>query len=392
MMDLEAYYRTHLEVLTSDLGEIASGNSKLHVPLPSINFVRKLASDISQIFEHESTLLELQGPIYIVGDLHGHLLDLYRILTAFGVPPATKYLFLGDYVDRGEFSMETLFLVYSMKCLFPDHVFMIRGNHEFKNISLNGGLFREVEHVYPKSDAFDVIVDSFQFMPLAARISNEILCVHGGLGPHLSRLSQIIELQRPIQSYEDPILCGLLWSDPSEKTDTFMSSPRGTGFVFGERAVRKFLKTNGLRLLIRGHECVKTGCSFKFHDQVLTVFSASNYCGVTDNKAGVVFIDAAGKEHTSTFRPYQYLKRKDVIMGRNVLPPLCKTMRMVVPAASFDRQTPRRGFETISLASMRPDSIEGTFAVGQHQQRFYLMNSAGANLIRRRTADHAPSE
>lgn len=384
-LDNDKFFRLHLEALSYDLDDIATGKQKLRMQIPDIHYLTQLVSEVTAIFAEEPALLELEAPIYVVGDLHGHLLDLYRIIKSFDLPPGTKYLFLGDYVDRGEFSMETLFFVYILKVMFPKNVYLIRGNHEFRHTSMSGGLWSEIEKSYPRSNLFEGVVNSFNHMPLAATIGKQILCLHGGLCPELTNISQIASLKKPIMTYDgSAIMCGMLWSDPTDKTDMFVASRRGTGFGFGERAVRKFMKKNNLNHIIRGHECVDDGFHSSFKDRVMTVFSASNYCGMTDNKAAVIHINDSYEIHVTQFHPFKYLKRKDVIFGKaaddDCLPVLRSTMHSVVSSTSMDKPM-RRGFMTMSLAALRYTGGSEFSVVPQPKNDGIL---AHVNLRRRR--------
>ena len=352
--DTDAFFRFHIEAMSSNLSEIATGAVKLHVPTPDSQFLINLSCEVTNVFKTEPTLLELDGPVVVVGDLHGHLLDLYRILKTFDLPPTTTYLFLGDLVDRGEFSIETISFVFVLKILFPKNIFIIRGNHEFRSTTINGGLMAEINNLYPRSSVFEALAGTFQYIPLAAKIGTKILCLHGGLSPGFSTASQISQLDRPITNYENPVVCGLLWSDPSEKTDSFLPSPRGTGFLFGQKALFKFLKQNHLRMIIRGHECTKEGFSAKFDNRILTVFSASNYCGVTGNQASVILIEKDLTTIARFFAPFQYLRRKDVLYDLPKTYTLRKTLHMVNPQAQILNAPILRGAATMTANQTRP--------------------------------------
>ncbi|KAK8894167.1 hypothetical protein M9Y10_022600 [Tritrichomonas musculus] len=352
--DTESFFRHHIEAMSSNLSEIATGIAKLHIPTPDTHFLINIANEVTSVFKTEPTLLELEGPVVVVGDLHGHLLDLYRILKTFDLPPTTTYLFLGDLVDRGEFSIEIISFVFVLKILFPKNIFIIRGNHEFRTTTINGGLMVEINRLYPRSSIFETLIDTFQYIPLAAKIGEKILCLHGGLSPGFTATSQISQLERPISNYENPVVCGLLWSDPSEKTDFFMPSPRGTGFLFGQKALFKFLKYNHLSMIIRGHECTKEGFSAKFDNRILTVFSASNYCGVTGNQASVIVIEKDLTTIARFFSPFQYLKRKDVLYDLPKVYSLRKTVHMVTPQSQILNTPILRGAVTMTANQTRP--------------------------------------
>jgi len=314
MSSSEEYSRfldSHIEAMSIEPDTIFSKEKPFVVPFASHKFVINLCNDVSRVLMEDPIMLELDENLVVVGDLHGHLMDLYRIIRKCDLPPNSTYLFLGDLVDRGEFSIETTCLVLTLKLLFPRHVYIIRGNHEFGTSSKNAGLFNEVVAVYPNTNVYEAMIECFATIPLAARLSQKILCIHAGLSPGLQALSQITSIQRPISGYDDPIVCGLVWSDPRDSLDGFTNSPRGSGFLFGKEATITFLRENNLDLLIRGHECVKNGFQAKFSNRILTVFSASNYCGQSENNGAVLLIEKGGKIKTKTFPFTEYLRRKD---------------------------------------------------------------------------------
>ncbi|OHS95632.1 Ser/Thr protein phosphatase [Tritrichomonas foetus] len=344
----ESFLRAHMAALSHDLNRVASEQDQITIPFAPIDYLKKLIEEVDAVFKSEPVLLKLNGPLVIVGDLHGHILDLYRIFQKFELPPYTSYLFLGDLVDRGEFSIETLSFIYVLKVLFPKNIYLIRGNHEFRSTTIDGGLLVESKKLYPRTKVFEEITRSFENIPLAALINEKILCLHGGLSPSFSSLSQLEEIERPIPNFNDPLVCGILWSDPSEKVDAFLPSQRGTGFLYGKNAVEKFLCHNNLTCIIRGHECVKEGILSKFDDHVFTVFSASNYCGVTNNKAAVLTISISCEMRFDFFPPFQYLKRNKVKYMNPSDPPSSMILLRTVPS----RSVAMRGSDNLRWASM----------------------------------------
>lgn len=249
-----------------------------------------IANQCKDIFSKEPILLNISchDPIIVVGDLHGHILDLYRILVQFGLPPHANYLFLGDLVDRGPCSIETVTLLFVLKILYPKNIFIIRGNHEFEKFNVFGGFFEDISSTYSNTQVFDSFISAFDYLPLAAQIGT-VFCVHAGIGPGLSKLSQISSLERPIHTTEDSIVCSLVWSDPSDDVKEFSISPRGSGFCFGSIPLLRFLKNNQLSCLVRGHECV-SGTRNRFKNKCISIFSASNYCGTCSNNSGILRI------------------------------------------------------------------------------------------------------
>ncbi|OHS96407.1 Ser/Thr protein phosphatase [Tritrichomonas foetus] len=280
--------RQHIDQISRNIQALADGLEALNFTIYPESFHIALAQKMKEVFRKEPTLLELKPPLTIVGDLHGHLLNLYQILKTRDLPPNTTYLFLGDIVDRGPFSLETLTLIFVLKLCFPDNVYLIRGNHEFSCVSLNGGFFEEITSVYRSQNIFNEICSTFEYIPIGAKIG-PYLCLHGGISPDLKTLDQISNLERPIPLYDESIICGATWSDPVDDLLTFQASTRGVGFLFGKPQLLKFLDSNHLLALIRGHECVD-GCEFRFDNRCITIFSASNYCGLSQNHSAILQI------------------------------------------------------------------------------------------------------
>jgi protein phosphatase len=226
-----------------------------------------------------------------------------------------KYLFLGDIVDRGEFSLETLTLIYLLKAQFPRNVYIVRGNHEFESLSIANGFYRELMSTYTaSSDIFKAFLSSFSFMPLAAIIDGLTVCVHGGIGPGITSADAIAAIERPISTFADPEVRALIWSDPCEEVMEFADSPRGCGFRFGEAPLLKFLKACGAVRLLRAHEFVSDGCTTRFDERLVSIFSASNYCGNGGNPGAAVMIMPDGIDSVMVFPPLPYLKRGEAIV------------------------------------------------------------------------------
>lgn len=160
-------------------------------------------------------LVETTGPIRLCGDIHGQFYDLLRIFDFGGDPRSTRYLFLGDYVDRGRQSIECIALLFALKIRFPNDFFLLRGNHESDSINRLYGFYDECKRRY-SIKLWRAFCDAFNFMPVAALISDKIICMHGGMSPELEDLNQIRNLNRPTNIPEAGLLCDLLWSDPDK--------------------------------------------------------------------------------------------------------------------------------------------------------------------------------
>ena len=300
-------------ILSENIDEIIAGKGKLLLPRFSQRLITGICAGADMIFQQEPILLELSKPLVIIGDLHGHLLDLLRILRDCHFPPYQSYLFLGDLIDRGEFSLETVLAIYALKILYPENVYIIRGNHEFLNSSSSSAVFAdEIEVMYPRTKIYQNIIDSFNSMPVAAKLYGDILCIHGGISPDFMSIEQIKTFHRPISEYKNStVLTGLLWSDPTNQEAAFAPSRRKSGFLFGPAAFRTFIRENKLRLVIRGHECVSDGYQEMFDRKLITVFSASNYCGTSGNKSAIIFISNKGEAMPRSMLPIGYIKRNN---------------------------------------------------------------------------------
>ncbi|KAL4361802.1 hypothetical protein GQ457_04G028480 [Hibiscus cannabinus] len=268
--------------------------------------VGELCYAAEQIFMQEPSVLQLKAPIKVFGDLHGQFGDLMRLFDEYGFPSTAgdimyiDYLFLGDYVDRGQHSLETITLLLALKIENPDNVHLIRGNHEASDINALFGFRIECIERMGENDgiwAWTRFNQLFNCLPLAALIEKKIICMHGGIGRSIHSLEQIERLERPItMDVGSIVLMDLLWSDPTENDsiEGLRPNARGPGLVtFGPDRVAEFCKRNKLQLIIRAHECVMDGFERFAHGQLITLFSATNYCG-TANNAGAILVIGRG--------------------------------------------------------------------------------------------------
>ena len=238
----------------------------------------------------QPVFLELEPPITVCGDTHGQYPDLLRLFEVGGFPPETNYIFLGDYVDRGKQSIETICLLLAYKIKYEENFFLLRGNHESAGINRIYGFYDECKKRY-NLKLWKLFTDCFNSLPLAASIDEKILLMHGGLSPELSSLDQLRKIIRPTDIPEEGLLCDLVWSDPDINCKLWGTNDRGVSVVFGERILEKFLNKNDLDLLCRAHQVVEDGYEFFGDRQLVTVFSAPNYCGEFDNAGAMMVVD-----------------------------------------------------------------------------------------------------
>ena len=260
------------------------------------------------IFKEQKMLIELEAPLRVCGDIHGQYYDLLRIFEHCGLPGEFNYLFLGDYVDRGKQSLETICLLLAYKIKYPLKVHLLRGNHESSVTNRIYGFYDECKRRY-NVRLWRNFTELFNYLPVAALIDEKILCMHGGLSPDLRNLSSISEISRPTEIPDSGLLCDLLWSDPDKEVLDFDENDRGVSVVFGEKIVQEFNRKNDLDLIIRAHQVVDDGYEFFAQRQLITIFSAPNYCGEFDNSAGIMIINDALTCSLKVLRPVENLKK-----------------------------------------------------------------------------------
>lgn len=291
---------------------------------------------VAPILAKEDTLKRIRfsdfEPFVVVGDIHGQFYDLINIFRLVGKPSKkNSFLFNGDFVDRGEFSVEVILTLFLFKILYPDNVTLLRGNHECLQLITNYGFSEELETKYKDASVKDAILIAnnaanhlnnnndaaanhrnnnhnadcynskealarfaavFRFLPLAAVLNDGVFVCHGGLFKRDTDvlLSDIASIDRFREPPEEGLMCDLLWSDPGIK-DGRHRSRRGLGIVFGPDVTKKFLKTNKLALLIRSHEVKDRGYDVQHDGKCVTLFSAPNYCDTVGNMGAVLVFD-----------------------------------------------------------------------------------------------------
>ena len=252
--------------------------------------IKYLITKSKEIFMSQPTFLELESPISVCGDTHGQYPDLLKLFEAGGFPPDANYLFLGDYVDRGKYSLETICLLLAYKIKYDENFFLLRGNHECGSINRIYGFFDECKRRY-NVKLWKSFVDLFNCLPIAASIDDKIFMVHGGLSPELKTVDQLQKIMRPTDVPEEGLLCDILWSDPDEHANGWGENDRGVSCTFNETVLKNFLEKNDLDLLCRAHQVVEDGYEFFGNRQLVTVFSAPNYCGEFDNSGAIMDVD-----------------------------------------------------------------------------------------------------
>ncbi|GFY96759.1 serine/threonine protein phosphatase 2A [Actinidia rufa] len=384
--------------------------------------VRTLCDQARAILVEEWNVQPVKCPVTVCGDIHGQFYDLIELFRIGGNAPDTNYLFMGDYVDRGYYSVETVTLLVALKVRYRDRITILRGNHESRQITQVYGFYDECLRKYGNANVWKFFTDLFDYLPLTALIESQIFCLHGGLSPSLDTLDNIQALDRiqeprgvgvtevvsfscsesikippkmpwgqgdasgvrlwsefsgfcffssfcrrkrcagssperewsckdmpvfldwcspqrvgidsslernwvnilkgagKLQScplddlrrgrdggglvpvpHEGP-MCDLLWSDPDDRCGWGIS-PRGAGYTFGQDIASQFNHTNGLSLISRAHQLVMEGYNWCQDKNVVTVFSAPNYCYRCGNMAAILEIGENMEQNFLQFDP-----------------------------------------------------------------------------------------
>ena len=258
-------------------------------PLPE-DKIKELCEKAKGILKEESNVQTVRTPVTICGDIHGQFWDLKELFKIGGELPENNYLFMGDYVDRGYYSVETVTLLVMCKVRYPQRITILRGNHESKQITQVYGFYDECLRKYGNANVWQYFTSLFDFLPLTAVVENSIFCLHGGLSPSIDTLEQIKQLDRFMEVPHEGPICDLLWSDPDDRCGWGIS-PRGAGYSFGQDISEQFNHSNDLKLIARAHQLVMNGYNWSHDRNIITVFSAPNYCYRCGNEAAIMEVD-----------------------------------------------------------------------------------------------------
>lgn len=271
-------------------------NKKTHSEkyIDKVYLLKMLLKVKNMFYEQKESLIDITIPddkkFTVVGDIHGQFYDLLNIFKINGYPDEENpYLFNGDYVDRGVFSLECIITLLAFKILYPNHLFMARGNHESTNLNQMYGFKNEVNDKYGKDQKmYECFTDFFRTLPLGHILNKQVLVVHGGLFSQDGvTIDQIKKIDRFREIPESGLMSELLWSDPCKENGR-IPSKRGVGMSFGPDIAKKFLDENNLNLLIRSHEVKMEGYEIEPGEKVITIFSAPNYCDQMGNKGAII--------------------------------------------------------------------------------------------------------
>lgn len=231
-------------------------------------------------------------------------------MTLASLPSSTNpYVFNGDFVDRGSFSVEVVLTLLAFKAGLPDAMHLVRGNHESKHMNRLYGFEGEAKFKYGEQ-IYDLFQEVFNWLPLSVVLNKKVMVVHGGLfSKDGVKLSDIEKIDRARDIPEDGLMCDMLWSDP-KKTPGRGPNKRGVSMQFGPDVTHAFLDDNGLDLLIRSHEMKQEGYEVEADGRLITIFSAPNYCDMVGNKGA--FIRFKGSDMKPQFTQFTAVPHPNV--------------------------------------------------------------------------------
>ncbi|EAX81196.1 Ser/Thr protein phosphatase, putative [Trichomonas vaginalis G3] len=309
-------YESFSSILELEYNSIINLGKSILIPSFGPDLLNILIEESLECFKGQKPLILFNERAIVVGDIHGNLHDLLRILKINGLPPDTYYIFLGDYVDRGEYSIEVISLLLSLHNLFPEQIFLLRGNHETRETNEVYGFKTDILYTFSNTDLWEQFNNIFDYFPIAAIINDTIFCVHGGLSPQLHYIDEIRELTLPMHDLP-PQVNDMLWSDPSDMFDGFSEGDRGIGCIFGQNITQDFLDSNKLKTILRGHQCCSNGVRSSHDGKVITVFSSSNY-EMTNNYAA--YLRIGSKIHIRTLEKVKRVRKRSANFQSVALP------------------------------------------------------------------------
>ncbi|KAK3702508.1 3',5'-cyclic-nucleotide phosphodiesterase (PDEase) (3':5'-CNP) [Vermiconidia calcicola] len=369
----------------------------------------------------EPNMLEMDAPITVCGDVHGQFFDLMKLFEVGGDPSETRYLFLGDYVDRGYFSIECVLYLWALKMWYPNTLWLLRGNHECRHLTDYFTFKLECKHKYSEK-VYEACMESFCSLPLAAVMNKQFLCIHGGLSPELHTLEDLKSLDRFREPPTHGLMCDILWADPleefgQEKTQEYFvhNHVRGCSYFFSYPAACAFLEKNNLLSIIRAHEAQDAGYRMYRKTRttgfpsVMTIFSAPNYLDVYNNKAAVLKYENNVmniRQFNCTPHPYWLPNFMDVFtwslpfVGEKITDMLIAILN-TCSKEELDEETPSSAgpvsppiIGTQSTAGMDPDSIEykrraiknKILAIGRLSRVFQVLREESERVTELKTA------
>ncbi|XP_064240703.1 serine/threonine-protein phosphatase 2A catalytic subunit alpha isoform-like [Aotus nancymaae] len=256
--------------------------------------VKSLCEKAKEILTKESNVQEVRCPVTVCGDVNGQFHDLMELFRSGGKSPDTNSLFIGDCVDRGYYSVETVTLLVALKVPYHECITILQGNHESRQITQVYCFYDDCLRKYGNANVWNILQIFFDYLPLTALVDRQIFCLHGGLWPYIDTLDHIRAHGRLQEVPHEGPMCDLLWSDPDDRGGWGIS-PRGAGYTFGQDISETFNYANGLTLVSRVNQLLMEGYNWCDDRNVVMIVSAPNYCYYCGNQAAIMELDSTLK-------------------------------------------------------------------------------------------------
>ncbi|EAS04969.2 ser/thr phosphatase family protein (macronuclear) [Tetrahymena thermophila SB210] len=291
-----------IHMIKNDLDQIISAitnNRKL--PKKALLYLCECALEQLQ---NQDKLINLKSPVTVVGDLNGQFQDLQEIFQIGGRVPDTNYLFLGNYINKGHYSIECFSYLIALKLRYPSRITLLRGSHETTSTSKIYGFYDECNNKYGSIDIWKAFLSVFECLPLSAVIENEVFCVHAGLSHQINDISQILNVKDDESSLvQQGPAYHLLWNEPEESEGQWTFSESISQIYFGKQVTKKFLHKNNLKLILRAHEYQKNGYNFMHDKKLCSIFSAPNQDASSKSLGSFVEFDDQMDMNIQQFQP-----------------------------------------------------------------------------------------
>uniref|UniRef100_A0A0G4IC55 Serine/threonine-protein phosphatase n=1 Tax=Chromera velia CCMP2878 TaxID=1169474 RepID=A0A0G4IC55_9ALVE len=276
--------------------------------------LKRVCESVKTILIEENNVQHVSSPVVICGDIHGQYFDLLELFHIGGQVPKSKYVFMGDFVDRGFNSVETLQLLLVLKLRWPEHITLLRGNHESRQITQVYGFYDECVRKYGNMNPWKYCTDVFDYLTIAALVDGQVLCLHGGLSPDVKFIDQMRLIMRVQEIPHEGPFGDIVWSDPDDVL-TWAINPRGAGWLFGANVCKEFCHLNDLSLIARAHQLVQEGYQYKFEHRLVTVWSAPNYCYRCGNVAAIMNVMDSERRTFEVFKEVESTNQKPATLA-----------------------------------------------------------------------------
>ena len=276
--------KANLALLQSDYDRLSNTPSDLKLPLFTNKDLNQLINAVIPVLDNDPVVLDLFTPIIVVGSIRGSIFDLYKIIQRFGLPPTRSYLFLGDFIDGGQFSLETITFLYALKVVYPRNIYLLCGPHEIEAVSHTRQLFKEIQQIDQSGSLYQNFVESFKHLPLAALLFSTIFCSAGGITSDFQLIQDLMDVPKPFPNDRLSQINQFLRSEANSSCIGFMHNNKKC--LFGQYSFDKFMQQNRLNLLITGNLFSMDGIKYLFGNKLCSIFSISNFknklnhCGV----------------------------------------------------------------------------------------------------------------